>query len=121
MTRVNLIARDNGFGLSRNLKLLHDALVEADCEVTISGIRRGAEILMLKALGADFTFVGRATLYGVVAGGRAGADKAIAILRNELDMSLAMIGCPRFSAIGREILLSREEESPCPLPSMART
>lgn len=42
MTRVNLIARDNGFGLSRNLKLLHDALVEADCEVTISGIRRGA-------------------------------------------------------------------------------
>ncbi|MGN6101285.1 MAG: alpha-hydroxy acid oxidase [Devosia sp.] len=86
-----------------------------------SGIRRGAEILMLKALGADFTFVGRATLYGVVAGGRAGADKAIAILRNELDMSLAMIGCPRFSAIGREILLSREEESPCPLPSTART
>jgi hypothetical protein len=42
MIRVNLIARDNGFGLSRNLKLLHDALVEADCEVTISGIRRGA-------------------------------------------------------------------------------
>jgi hypothetical protein len=42
MIRVNLIARDNGFGLSRNLKLLQGALVEADCEVTISGIRRGA-------------------------------------------------------------------------------
>jgi hypothetical protein len=42
MTRVNLIARDNGFGLSRNLRLLHGALVDAGCDVTISGIRRGA-------------------------------------------------------------------------------
>jgi hypothetical protein len=42
MTRVNLIARDNGFGLSRNLKLLHDALAAAGCDVTISGVRRGA-------------------------------------------------------------------------------
>ncbi|WHZ20309.1 MAG: Glycosyltransferase [Rhodanobacteraceae bacterium] len=42
MIRVNLIARDNGFGLSRNLKLLHDALAAAGFEVTISGIRRGA-------------------------------------------------------------------------------
>lgn len=42
MIRVNLIARDNGFGLSRNLKLLHDALAGAGFDVTISGIRRGA-------------------------------------------------------------------------------
>lgn len=42
MTRVNLVARDNGFGLSRNLRLLHDALVGAGLEVTVSGIRRGA-------------------------------------------------------------------------------
>lgn len=42
MIRVNLIARDNGFGLTRNLHLLHDALAGAGCEVTISGIRRGA-------------------------------------------------------------------------------
>lgn len=40
--RVNLIARDNGFGLTRHLGLLHDALREAGFEVTISGIRRGA-------------------------------------------------------------------------------
>ncbi|HJU08220.1 MAG TPA: glycosyltransferase [Rhodanobacteraceae bacterium] len=42
MIRVNLIARDNGFGLSRNLRLLHDALDQAGFEVTVSGIRRGA-------------------------------------------------------------------------------
>lgn len=42
MTRVNLIARDNGFGLSRHMELLRGALVDAGFEVTISGIRRGA-------------------------------------------------------------------------------
>ena len=42
MIRVNLVARDNGFGLSRNLRLLHDALASAGFEVTVSGIRRGA-------------------------------------------------------------------------------
>jgi glycosyltransferase involved in cell wall biosynthesis len=42
MIRVNLVARDNGFGLSRNLMLLHDALADAGFAVTVSGIRRGA-------------------------------------------------------------------------------
>ncbi len=42
MIRVNLVARDNGFGLSRNLHLLREALAEAGFEVTVSGIRRGA-------------------------------------------------------------------------------
>ena len=42
MIRVNLIARDNGFGLSHHLRLLRNALANAGFEVTVSGIRRGA-------------------------------------------------------------------------------
>ncbi|MGH8190083.1 MAG: glycosyltransferase, partial [Rhodanobacteraceae bacterium] len=42
MMRVNLVARDNGFGLSTHLRLLRDALVDAGFEVSVSGIRRGA-------------------------------------------------------------------------------
>ncbi|MBS0383320.1 MAG: glycosyltransferase family 4 protein [Proteobacteria bacterium] len=42
MIRVNLIARDNGFGLSRHLDLLRGALAGAGFDVTLSGIRRGA-------------------------------------------------------------------------------
>ncbi len=76
-----------------------------------SGIMRGAELLVLKALGADFTFIGRATLYGVVAGGRAGADRAISILKEEVDMSMAMIGSNSFAGIGPEILLGAEDKS----------
>lgn len=42
MIRVNLVARDNGFGLSHHLRLLRNALAEAGFDVTVSGIRRGA-------------------------------------------------------------------------------
>jgi L-lactate dehydrogenase (cytochrome)/(S)-mandelate dehydrogenase len=44
--------------------------------------------------GARFVFVGRATLYGAAAGGIAGAQRAISILREEIDLTLAQIGCP---------------------------
>lgn len=47
MIRVNLIARDNGFGLSRDLNLLRRVLEEAGFDVTVSGIRRGAFHKML--------------------------------------------------------------------------
>jgi L-lactate dehydrogenase (cytochrome)/(S)-mandelate dehydrogenase len=70
-----------------------------------SGIRRGWEMLVALALGACFTFVARATLYGVAAGGRAGADKAIGILVNEIDISLAMIGAPSVAALDSSYLL----------------
>lgn len=81
-----------------------------------SGIRRGYEALIARCLGADFVFVGRATLYGVVAGGRAGADKAIQILRKEIDQSLALIGCPSFSQLDGSYLLGAPAvpRHPCP-------
>lgn len=57
------------------------------------GIRRGSDVLVALALGADFCFVGRATLYGVIAGGEAGARHALSILEQEIDRALAHIGC----------------------------
>lgn len=68
------------------------------------GIRRGSDILIARALGADFIFVGRATLYGVVAGGRPGAERAVSILADEVDRGQAMIGCPTMSALDRKWL-----------------
>ncbi|MHA1538041.1 MAG: alpha-hydroxy acid oxidase [Alphaproteobacteria bacterium] len=59
-----------------------------------SGVRRGADIAKALALGADFVFVGRATLYGVAAAGEAGARRALSFLSDELDRCLAQIGCP---------------------------
>lgn len=69
-----------------------------------SGIRRGADILRARALGADFVLAGRALAYGVGAGGAAGADRALTILRLELERALGQIGVPRFADVGPAVL-----------------
>lgn len=68
------------------------------------GVRRGADILIALCLGAEFVFVGRPTLYGTVAGGLPGARKAIAILRREVDLVMAQIGCPSLTHLGPDFL-----------------
>ena len=57
-----------------------------------SGIRSGQDILKALALGAKSTFVGRAFLYGLGAGGEAGVSRALEILRRELDITMALCG-----------------------------
>jgi isopentenyl diphosphate isomerase/L-lactate dehydrogenase-like FMN-dependent dehydrogenase len=69
-----------------------------------SGIRRGADILRAKALGADFAFAGRALAYGVGAGGDAGAQRAFDILHLELVRALGQLGVPSYQAVGPEAL-----------------
>ncbi|MPZ57269.1 MAG: alpha-hydroxy-acid oxidizing protein [Rhizobiales bacterium] len=73
-----------------------------------SGVRRGSDIVVGLCLGAKFVFVGRATLYGVAAGGMAGARRALDILREELDMTLAMIGCPNVAELGPDFLFNHQ-------------
>jgi (S)-mandelate dehydrogenase len=75
-----------------------------------SGIRRGSDIIVARCLGADFVFLGRATLYGVAAAGRAGASRALDILREEIDINLGLIGCPRFDELGPDFLLGEAGE-----------
>jgi (S)-mandelate dehydrogenase len=72
-----------------------------------SGIRRGSDVVIARALGARFCFVGRATLYGCAAGGVKGAKRAIDILRDEIDRALAQLGCPNFDQLGPDWLLGQ--------------
>lgn len=57
------------------------------------GIRRGSDLFIAKALGADFCFTGRATIYGVAAGGLRGARRAISLLQSDMEYTMAMAGC----------------------------
>jgi len=57
-----------------------------------TGIMNGADIVASVALGADFTLIGRAYLYGLMAGGRAGVDRTIAILRTEIERTMRLLG-----------------------------
>ena len=68
------------------------------------GIRRGADIVKLLALGADMAFVGRAALYGVAADGEAGARRALEILKSEVDRVLAFLGCNSVAELGPQHL-----------------
>ena len=69
-----------------------DAVVMID-----TGIMNGADVVASMALGAKFTLIGRAYLYGLMAGGRAGVERAIAILREEIERTMKLLGV---SAIG---------------------
>ncbi len=75
-----------------------------------SGIRHGSDIAVALALGADACAIGRAYLYGLMAGGEAGVDKALDILAAQFKRTMQLLGVPsaaELRAHGRE-LLSRE-------------
>ena len=57
-----------------------------------TGIMSGADIVAAVALGARFTLVGRAYLYGLMAGGEAGVDRAIAILSGQVSRTMRLLG-----------------------------
>jgi L-lactate dehydrogenase (cytochrome)/(S)-mandelate dehydrogenase len=69
-----------------------------------SGVRRGADILIARCLGAQFVFFGRPTLYGAVVGGLPGVKKAIDIFRTEIDLVMGQIGCPNLAELGPDFL-----------------
>jgi (S)-mandelate dehydrogenase len=58
-----------------------------------SGFRRGTDIVKALALGAQAVMLGRATLYGLIAGGEPGVDRALTILTTEIDRVLGLLGC----------------------------
>jgi (S)-mandelate dehydrogenase len=67
-----------------------------------SGFRRGTDIVKALALGADAVMTGRATLYGLAAGGEAGAARAITILEEEIRRTMALLGCRSVADLDRD-------------------
>jgi (S)-mandelate dehydrogenase len=76
-----------------------------------SGIRRGSDIVITLCLGAKFAFVGRWTLYGVTAGGEAGARHAVEMIRTEVRTVMVQLGAPNIAALGPDFLFPETEES----------
>jgi L-lactate dehydrogenase (cytochrome) len=77
------------------LQLLPDVAREVGSDIEIhldTGITSGADIVAAIALGARFTMVGRAYLYGLMAGGRAGVDRMIAIMRSDIGRTMRLLG-----------------------------
>ena len=81
-----------------------DAVGKRATVLVDSGFRRGTDVVKALAMGAHAVMVGRSTLYGVAAGGEAGARRAIALFRGEIDRVIALLGCNRVIDLSTEHL-----------------
>ena len=70
-----------------------DAVEGRGAVLVDGGIRRGVDVAIALALGADAVLVGRPALWGLAAGGEAGARRVLELLREELELTLALCGC----------------------------
>jgi (S)-mandelate dehydrogenase len=68
------------------------------------GVRRGVDIVKARALGAQAVLTGRATLFGVMAGGEPGARRALEILSDELQRAMKLCGVRSTAEIGPHLL-----------------
>ncbi|HEY1555657.1 MAG TPA: alpha-hydroxy acid oxidase [Kofleriaceae bacterium] len=68
------------------------------------GVRRGTDVVKALALGARAVLVGRPVLWGLAVAGREGVAGVLALLRRELDLAMALCGCPTVAEITRELV-----------------
>lgn len=100
---------DNAPSALEVLPTICDAVGERMIVMLDGGIRRGLHALIALCMGAKFVFQGRPTLYGVTAGGAAGAARALAIFRREIDISMAQIGATKIADLSPQFLMWSEK------------
>lgn len=71
------------------------------------GVRRGTDILKALCLGAKGVGIGRPFLYAMSAYGLPGVDRAMCLLRDELEMNMRLIGCNSMDQLGPEFVDTR--------------
>lgn len=86
-----------------------DATVMVD-----TGIMNGADIVASIALGAKFTLIGRAYLYGLMAGGRRGVDRTIDILRTEIERTMKLLGVSAIAELEPRHVTQLQRLTPVP-------
>ena len=79
--------------------------VAGRCEVYMDGgIRRGTDVLKALALGARAVLIGRPSIWGLAVNGAEGVQRVLEILRAELDLAMALSGCPSLNSINRSLV-----------------
>lgn len=81
------------------------------------GVRRGTDVFKAIALGAKACMIGRPYMYGLASKGRAGVTQALELLRNEIDLALALSGNTSLSALDRSAIHSGLPADNCISPA----
>jgi (S)-mandelate dehydrogenase len=84
---------------------------------TTNTSRRGTDIVKALALGANAVLLGRATLYGLAAAGEAGVDHVLSLLKDEVDRTLAQIGCASVGELSPDYIMA---DRPVPATELTR-
>ena len=88
------------------LPAIVDAVGNDNIEIFLdSGVRSGQDVIRAVAMGARGVFIGRAFLYGLGAMGEAGVTKALEIIYNEADITMAFCGLRNIKDVNRNILV----------------
>jgi L-lactate dehydrogenase (cytochrome) len=94
-------------GLPASLRVLPEVVEAVNGRIEVwmdGGIRRGTDIAKAICMGARAVLCGRAYAYGLAAAGEAGVDRAIEILRTDLERTLRLLGCPSVAELNRSYL-----------------
>jgi 4-hydroxymandelate oxidase len=95
---------DTAIASIRALPEVADA-VAGRAEVLLDGgVRRGTDVIKAIALGARAVLVGRPVVWGLAAGGENGARRVLDLLRAEVDLAMALCGCPTVGDISRDLV-----------------
>lgn len=84
-----------------------DAVGDALEVILDGGVRRGTHVIKALALGAKACSIGRGYLYGFGSGGQAGVEKALSLLKNEIERDMALLGVNEVSDINRDFVRRR--------------
>jgi L-lactate dehydrogenase (cytochrome) len=76
------------------------------------GVRRGTDVLKALALGAQFVFVGRPFLFAAVAAGEPGVQRALTLLKDEVDRDMALLGVRSIAEVTPDLVRRLGPEPP---------
>ncbi|RYQ81871.1 hypothetical protein Ahy_B10g100472 isoform E [Arachis hypogaea] len=99
------------YHILRNKRSLNDYIVKAvEGRIGVfvdGGIRRGTDVYKALALGASSVFIGRAVVFSLAAEGEGGVRKVLKMLRDELQLTMALCGSPSLKHISRHHIFTR--------------
>lgn len=98
--------------VSATISALEEVVLAVQGKIPVfldGGVRRGTDVLKALALGASGVFVGRPVVWGLAADGEAGVSKVLQMLRDELELAMALSGCTKVSDINRNHVQTEED------------